>query len=129
MKRKIKCNFVLFSFGGISYGLIEIIWRKYTHWSMVLTGGFCFMVLYRIFKKISDIALWQKCVIGSSVITSVEFVVGCIVNIWGKLNVWDYSKMPANFCGQICLLYSALWGFLTIPIVSICTAIRKKYNF
>ena len=69
----------LFSFGGISYGIIELMWRKYTHWTMVLTGGVCFLLLYRVFRCMAQAALWQKCVIGSSVITGVEFLVGCIV--------------------------------------------------
>lgn len=129
MKRKINCNIALFSFGGLTYGLIEILWRRYTHWSMILTGGLCFTVLYRIFKKLTNIAMWKKCFIGSSVITTVELAVGCIVNLWGKLNVWDYSNLPANFCGQICLYYSTLWGFLTIPISAICKVIQKKFNF
>ena len=34
-----KRDFKLFAFGGIAYGLIEILWRRRTHWSMVLTGG------------------------------------------------------------------------------------------
>ncbi len=128
MQRKIKCNIALFSIGGISYGFIEILWRRYTHWSMVLTGGLCFTLLYKIFKKLVDFSLWKKCIIGSTVITTVEFFVGCIVNLYAKLDVWDYSKMPANFCGQICLLYSVLWAFLTIPISFICNTLKKKYN-
>ena len=129
MKNNTKENFALFSIGGVSYGIIEILWRRYTHWSMVITGGICFMLLYRIFKKLVHIALWKKCIIGSSLITSAEFVTGCVVNLWGKLNVWDYSQLPANFLGQICLYYSFLWGLLTIPIVAICTLIRKKLKY
>ena len=129
LKRKINCDLILFSIGGAGYGIIEILWRKYTHWSMILTGGTCFLLLYKIFKKIVDHALWKKCIIGSGVITSVEFFVGCIVNIKLKLKVWDYSNIPVNFCGQVCLLYSFLWGLLTIPIVGLCTVIRKKYKF
>ena len=125
MKKRIGCNFALFSFGGVCYGLIEIIWRKYTHWTMVLTGGFCFVVLYRVFARLAHIALWQKCVIGSGIITTIEFFTGCIVNLWAKLDVWDYSGLPANFCGQICLPYSLLWGLLTVPICGICTLLRK----
>ena len=58
--------------------------------------------------------------IGSAVITGVELIVGCIVNLILKLEVWDYSNMPLNLLGQICPLYSLLWGFLTIPIVFLC---------
>lgn len=129
MKRKINCDIALFSIGGLSYALIEILWRKYTHWTMVITSGICFVILYRIFSKVSNIALWKKCILGSSIITVIEFIAGCIINLWCKLNVWDYSGIPINLCGQVCALYSVLWGFLTIPIVSICNIIRKKLKF
>lgn len=129
MKRKLECDIALFAIGGIAYGLIEILWRKYTHWTMLITGGVCFVVLYRLFTKVVNAALWQKCIIGSGVITAIELVAGCIINIWGKMNVWDYSSMPINLCGQICALYSVLWGLLSIPIVAICNIIKKKLDF
>ena len=129
MKNTVKGNITLFSIGGVSYGVIELIWRRYTHWTMVITGGVCFVLLYRIFKKLVHIALWKKCIIGSSLITFIEFISGCIVNLWGKLEVWDYSDMPANFLGQICLYYSILWGLLTIPIAAVCKMIRKMLRY
>lgn len=125
--KKLNFDIFLFSIGGAGYGLIEILWRRYTHWSMVLTGGTCFLMLYKIFKKIADkTKLWQKCLVGSTVITSIEYFVGCIVNIKLKLKVWDYSDMPMNLHGQICLFYSFLWGLLSIPIAALCHFIKKK---
>ena len=43
------------------------------------------------------------------VVTGIEFVSGCIVNLWLGWNVWDYSHMPFNLLGQICLPFSLLW--------------------
>ncbi len=129
MKRKINCDLALFSIGGLGYALIEILWRKYTHWTMMITGGICFVILYRIFSKLVNISLWKKCFIGSGLITVIEFISGCIINIWLKLNVWDYSSIPINIYGQICPLYSILWGLLTIPIVFICNIINRKLKF
>ncbi len=128
MKKNIRCVCILFVIGGCLYGLVEILWRRYTHWSMVLTGGVCFTVLYKIFKKISDVRLMVKCVIGSSVITFFELIAGFIFNICLKLDVWDYSDMRFNFCGQICPLYSFLWGLLTIPVSALCNTVNKKYR-
>lgn len=128
MKRILGCNCVLFLIGGVCYGLIEILWRRYTHWSMVLTGGFCFTVLYRIFKHIRRIAMWKKCCIGSAVITFVELIVGWAVNVRMKLGVWDYSNHPLNFRGQICPLYSLLWALLTLPISLACSSLCKKFD-
>ena len=36
---------IIFLFGGVGYGLIELLWRGRTHPSMVLTGGFCFAII------------------------------------------------------------------------------------
>lgn len=121
-----KRNFKLFAFGGIAYGLIEILWRRRTHWSMILTGGTCFLLLFKLFSKCEKLSLAKKCCLGSFVITTMEFLCGWVVNIKMKLNVWDYSKLKLNLKGQICPFYSLLWGFLCIPINSICKVIRRK---
>lgn len=120
---------ILFLLGGLTYGFIEILWRRRTHISMVITGGLCFLILYKIFTKFKDMLLLYKCVIGSAVITTLEFFCGCIVNLLLKLNVWDYSKLPFNLLGQICILYSVLWGLLTIPISLISYRISKLTHF
>ncbi len=128
MKKFFGCNFVLFSIGGCLYGLTEILWRHYTHWSMILTGGTCFTVLYRIFQKQMFCSLWLKCMIGSTVITSAELIAGYLFNIKMKLNVWDYSRQPFNFHGQICPLYSLLWGLLTLPVSYLCKWLNKTFQ-
>ena len=126
MKKFFKCNIFLMAVGGILYGMVEILWRHYTHWTMILTGGTCFAVLYRIFKKIELCSLWIKCITGSAVITLTELIAGYIFNIKMHMKVWDYSRQPLNFHGQICPLYSALWGVLTIPILALCGFISRK---
>ncbi len=116
---------MLFSVGGLAYGAVELLWRHRTHWTMIVTGGVCLLVLFRVFKKISKVKTIYKCAVGSVLITAVEFVVGCIVNLQFKMNVWDYSAVPFNIWGQICPLYSILWFFLTIPILFVC---KKMQN-
>ncbi len=118
-------NLCLFLFGGFTYGFLEILWRRRTHISMVITGGLCLVLLYHIFKKFKDKTLLIKCIIGSALITTLEFLCGCIVNLWLKLKVWDYSNLKFNLLGQICVLYSVLWGFLTIPISFVCSKVSN----
>lgn len=120
MVRHFKQNAMLFSVGGLAYAVLELLWRQRTHWTMIITGGICFLALFRIFKKLQDIKLIYKCAIGSAVITTIEFIVGVIVNIQLKMDVWDYSSMPLNLWGQICPVYSLLWFVLTIPILFAC---------
>lgn len=121
----IKWDMVVFLIGGVTYAMIEIMWRGNTHWTMVLLGGLCFLTLYKLFGYMSNYSLLEKCVLGAIVITTLEFVVGCIVNLVFHMNVWNYSRMPLNLSGQICILYSTLWGFLCIPINYIADKIRK----
>lgn len=128
MKRKIRCDCLLFVFGGVLYGLVEILWRRHTHWSMVLTGGLCFLILYRVFKRVRDCSVCLKCIIGSSVITTIEFFSGFLFNYCLKMKVWDYSGFHFNFCGQICLLYSFLWGLLTLPVLMLCRLLERKWR-
>ena len=103
----------LFAFGGACYGLIEIMWRGRTHFSMLVTGGACFTVLFKIYNRVK-LSLPKKCAVGGAVITVSEFITGCLFN--KKLKVWDYSSRPFNIKGQICPLYSFLWAMLCVPI-------------
>ena len=65
--------------------------------------------------------------IGSFIITVMEFIAGCILNLWLGLNVWSYADMPYNILGQVCLPYMILWFFLS-P-VCIITDDYMRYAF
>lgn len=110
-------SLVAFLFGGTGYGLIELLWRGGTHPSMVLTGGACFMIIRSINRKLRQSSVFCKCVVCSAAITGVEFAVGCVLNVWLGLGVWDYSDVRFNVLGQICPFYSALWFLLSVPLV------------
>lgn len=94
---------VLFSAGGLCYVVLELLWRGYSHSSMFVAGGSCFMLLGRL-RKHGPVL---KALGGAGIITFVELVAGLLVN--RKYQVWDYRDMPFNFKGQICLPYSLLW--------------------
>ncbi len=105
---------VLFSVGGAIYIMIEMLWRGYSHWSMFIVGGLCFVLIGLINEYYSyDIPLIWQMMIGACIVTAVEFVSGCIINLWLGLNVWDYSDMPFNIWGQVCLPYMVLWSLLS----------------
>lgn len=105
---------VLFMAGGGLYCLFEIAWRGRTHPSMLFVGGLCFILI----GSINNIFSWSlgmvwQCLIGAALVTAVELVSGLILNVWLGLGVWDYSNMPLNLMGQICLPYSLLWILLS----------------
>ena len=60
-----------------------------------------------------DVPLIRQMMIGASIVTFVEFICGCIVNLWLGWNIWNYSDMPFNILGQICLPYMVLWSLLS----------------
>lgn len=102
---------ILFFIGGKLYTLIEVLWRGFTHWTMFILGGVCFVIMgllneYRFSWKDS---LLKQSVISAVIITIFEFIIGCIVNLWLGWAVWDYSNLPFNLLGQICLYYFLLW--------------------
>lgn len=104
----------LFIVGGLIYIELELLFRGYTHWTMGVLGGICFIAL----GLINEILPWEtplavQMLIGCVVITTLEFIAGCILNIWLKLNIWDYSNLPLNLLGQICLPFSIIWYFVS----------------
>lgn len=104
----------LFMTGGFAYGGIENIFRGYSHISMFVAGGICFVLVGMLNEVFPwNMSVISQMVISSLIITAVELVSGLIVNVWLKLNVWDYSKMPYNYMGQICLLFTNIWFFLS----------------
>ena len=74
------------------------------------------LLLGLINKKYTwDIPLLIQMLIGTFIITLMEFIFGCIFNLLLNLNVWDYYDLPFNIMGQICLPYMFLW-FLLSPV-------------
>lgn len=126
--RRMGENTVIFLFGGILYSLLEILFRGYTHWTMTVTGGLCLLFIYRHCKACPEEGMLGKCFYGMTVITSFELAVGCIVNLLLHMGVWDYSALPFNLFGQICLMFSALWFLLSIPAVWLCKAIAGIFR-
>mgnify|MGYP002228194766 CR=1 FL=1 len=51
-------------------------------------------------------------VIGAVIVLAVEFVSGCVLNLWLGLGVWDYSNQPGNVLGQSLPGVGLLWFFI-----------------
>lgn len=101
---------MLCSIGGFLYVMIEILFRYRSHWTMFIVGGLCFWSIGLINEVISwEVPLWLQCLIGMIIITAIEFISGCIINLWLGWNVWDYSDMPLNILGQICVPFMIAW--------------------
>lgn len=118
---------LLFFLGGFLYGAIEIAFRGFSHISMFVAGGLCFLGIGGLNEVLpEDTSLTSQMLLSSVLVTVVEFTVGMIVNVWLGLEVWDYSEVPYNLYGQICLLYSIFWFFLSLPAILLDDYLRAK---
>ncbi len=125
--RTLRAGFLLLC-GGTLYYFIEVLWRGYSHFSMFLCGGLCFSGLYLInllYYRLPCIIRWC---LGAILITMVEFICGMAVNVWLGWDVWDYSGLPLNVLGQVCLPFTLIWFFLCIPADVLCALIRRMFR-
>lgn len=98
---------VLFYLGGMCYAGLELLWRGFTHWSMFVLGGICFVLVGNLKRLRPRRPLPLRATEAALLITVLELGCGLLVN--RNYRVWDYRQMPLNFLGQICLPFSLLW--------------------
>lgn len=116
---------VLIGIGGLLYVLIELAFRGRSHWTMFIVGGLCFWLIGLINEVIPwEMSFWKQCIIGAVIVTAVEFLAGCIINLGLGWNVWDYSNVPFNILGQICLPFSMLWILISAVAIVIDDHLR-----
>ena len=121
-------NLLIFSIFGLTYGLIEILWRGYTHPSMVIVGGICGLLIGLLNERNKKMNLLLQMVEGMVIVTVLEFVSGIILNLCLGLNVWDYSNMRFNLLGQVCPQFCVAWFFLSYFVIRIDDFLRKAIN-
>jgi uncharacterized membrane protein len=115
--------FFSFLMGFFIYSLLEVAGRGYTHWTMALCGG---AVLAAVYGLSGRVRLIGCCACGALITTGLELIVGIFDNLIMGWQVWDYSDMPLNFLGQICLPFSAGWFVLCAPAYFLCKNIRRR---
>ena len=108
---------MLLYLGGMAYMGLELLWRGWSHGSMFLTGGICFLLIGAAARQLRNQFLLVRAVAGACLVTGTEFVSGLVVNRWLGLRVWDYSGLPFNLMGQICLPYFFLWIWVSLGAI------------
>ncbi len=118
---------IIFLMGGFIYGAIEILYRGHTHPSMFITGGLCLVWVGGLNSFFSvRLPVIVQMLIGSVIITGAEFLCGLIVNVGFGMHVWDYSNIPFNIMGQVCLLFICIWFAISLPAIFIEDFIRRR---
>lgn len=116
-------NFVkyilLLTFSGYIYVCMELLFRGRSDITMMFCASICvipMIYLNNIFTYNVDFLL--QLLLCSVHATLIEYCFGMIFNT--DYHIWDYRNMPFNISGQICLLFSLVWGliaFFVIPLM------------
>lgn len=115
-------------FGGSTYCALEVLWRGHSHWTMLVLAAVVFIAI----GAMNEVWSWQtslalQVAAGTALATALEFITGCIVNLWLGWDVWDYSDMPGNLMGQICPQYTLLWAALVLVAILLDDYIRWRF--
>ena len=120
---------ILFLIGGFIYVAIELGFRGHSHWTMFLLGGLCFILIGGLNNYIPwEMSIIKQGIIGALIVTSLEFIFGLVLNLYLNLGIWDYSNMPFNILGQICLPFSIAWFFLSLVAIFVDDWLRSHYH-
>lgn len=109
------CRFIVMWFLlGLCYAVIEILCRGYTFLQMVWIGGLCGVLigLLNEMPYFRNQRIWMQSVIGTVITLIIEFTSGYLFNIKMHMDLWNYTGIPCNFMGQICLRTAVGWFFL-----------------
>lgn len=122
---RILAYFIIYSFLGY---VIETLFGIFTKgvWESrqsFLYGPFCaiyglgacimIMFLHNYQKK------YNALFIGGFIIGSfIEYLVSLIGEFVLGVKWWDYSNMPLNINGRVCVYFSLFWGFLSIYLIA-----------
>lgn len=131
MRKRLWKILVIWVLLGMVYFTIEGIWRipkgGYANIVMLPIGGLCGLMVGGInqIPKFYKMKVIYQSLIGAALVTIIEFLSGLVLNIHLGLRIWDYSGMPLNIMGQVCLPFSILW-FLIMPL---CIWLEDRIRF
>lgn len=86
-------------------------------------GAVVMIIFLQYFNKNHNTLFIGGFIVGSVV----EYVVSLIGEVIFNVKWWDYSNMPLNINGRICVFFSLFWGFLAIYLM--CYAHPKIDKF
>lgn len=61
--------------------------------------------------------------------TIIEYITGYVLEKSFNTTWWDYSKRPLNIHGRICLMFSLLWGIISVLLVKVIHPFFNKFEF
>ena len=84
------------------------------------------VLLTAVLSKFKSSSLWKIFLISFAVGTVAEYICSLGQEIVFGSVAWDYSHLPLNINGRVCLLYSLFWGVLGIAWVKLIMPLTDK---
>ena len=107
--------YAVFCIGALSYGLIEVIERGYSHITMGVLGGLSMVSIHLLNDdRRHGGSVIRLLLISSFFITALELLAGEILNVYLEMDIWCYSGQALNFDGVICPYYTGYWLLLSL---------------
>jgi len=126
-------SFLVFIAAGLLGHVIDLLWRVVTNvpvdtwiWQLMPLvaepyGFAALALLWFVYPlaRSKKVAWFGVYVIGAVVTTAVELLCGLVLlTVHGGYNpYWDYSHLPFNLFGQICLYQSVMFGLVAVAFV------------
>lgn len=84
------------------------------------------VMLTAVLNRFSDARLWKVFLVAFIAGTVTEYICSLGQEIVFGSVAWDYSHLPLNINGRVCLLYSLFWGVLGIVWVKLIMPLTDK---
>lgn len=118
---------LLFILGAVGYASIEIIFRGFTHWSMAIAGGLCFILFSVVSELFRERSIFLRAAVSALCVTAVEFIFGVVFNLWLGMGVWDYSDRAFNILGQVCPAFTVIWAGIALAFLPLADIINRDF--
>lgn len=117
-------SFLLYSFLGF---LLEVVYARVTRSSKRDRKCLLFLPLCPVYGlgALGILAAGKLCgnsplllaLAGSGAATAAEYLMGMFYQRVLGVEFWNYSDLPLNLGGKVCLIFSAAWGVLALALV------------
>lgn len=135
MLKSLFYNFYLFFVYGTLGWIIEVVFHAVNIGEFVnrgfLNGAYCpiygfgMIFIVWLLKPYMD-KTWLLCLLAIGIATLIELVGGFLLEVLFHHRWWDYSDLPFNFKGYICVRFSLYWGIATLIAVKFINPIVDK---
>ena len=109
----------------IRHGYIESR-KSLVYGPLSVAYGMGGVLLTAVLSKFTDAPLWKVFVISFIVGSGAEYICSLGQEIVFGSVAWDYSHLPLNINGRVCLLYSIFWGVLGVGWVKLILPLSDK---